>query len=842
MKTGIIVVFVLGLMAPSVRAQINGFGTNGTGWTLNGGPTIVSDVLTLTDDGGAEASSAWFSIPQTNNSFTASFIYQASGSLQADGVTFVLQNVGLTALGTVGGGLGYCGIGASVAFEINIYSDASGGRGTSFDTNGVTADCSGGTPYTSTAPVNLASGDPISVTVTYTGNLLNETLFDLVTSDSFTTNYTVNISTAVGGGTAYVGFTGGTGGLTSIQTISNFMYQSSVNLMNSWIGSANGKWEVPENWSLGAPTNAEILVISNAPSTTVTIDATTTTGFSSNMSVAELVLSAPSGVTNTVFMNSAGLATPLTLQNNFDVESNGAVVVNQSVVQSSGFYLGNTGGNNSLVISNGGAVFSNSGTLGATGSSSNNTVLVTGSGSVWSNANYLYVGYSGDFNSLTIASGGTVYDNSGILGYQPGSDNNTVLVTGSGSVWSNSGNLYVGYVSGSSSLTVAGGAMAVSSLLSIGYTSNTTGTVWVTGGQLVMTNIGIAVGDNGGNGQLIVSNGSVVAWVMNVGVWPGADGTLTVAGGTVSVSAGIYVGGNEGSGTGAVWMTGGELVATNVETDVGYLGVGNMTVSNGTALLGNLCVGLLSSGSGSMTMAGGMVSVNQLVLTNGTGSVFTFNAGTLVSSGTSVTNSQLFVVGDGTDPATFQLNGGVHSFANNLEIASNAFLTGCGTVEGNVTIDPGGTVLANCGGTLTFSGMVTNNGTMLAVNNTVLQADGQVVNNGLIIATNGTAQFLGGLVNNGVVLTNGTVMTSNNYQISRIVRLNLPLLSNNILVQIPSVTNATYQLQVTPSLKPATWTNLGASQSGSGGVLSFTDSNGATNSPGRFYRIDVTVP
>jgi T5SS/PEP-CTERM-associated repeat protein len=249
--------------------------------------------------------------------------------------------------------------------------------------------------------VNLASGDPISVTVTYSGNLLNETLFDLVTSDSFSANYTVNISTAVGGGTAYVGFTGGTGGLNSIQTISNFMYQSSAYVTNSWIGSADGKWEVSGNWSLGTPTNAEILVISNAPSTTVTIDATTTTGFSSNMSVGELMLYAPSGVTNTLFMNSAGLTTPLTLQYNFDVESNGAVVVNQSVVQSSGFYLGNTGGNNSLVISNGGAVFSTSGTLGATGSSSNNTALVSDPSSVWSNAGSLYLGYDGTGNSLT---------------------------------------------------------------------------------------------------------------------------------------------------------------------------------------------------------------------------------------------------------------------------------------------------------------------------------------------------------------------------------------------------------------------------------------------------------
>jgi len=74
--------------------------------------------------------------------------------------------VGLTALGSPGGGLGYCGIGVSAAVEFNIYGNASGGVGTSFDTNGVTPDCSGGTPYTSTAPVNLASGDPISVTVT----------------------------------------------------------------------------------------------------------------------------------------------------------------------------------------------------------------------------------------------------------------------------------------------------------------------------------------------------------------------------------------------------------------------------------------------------------------------------------------------------------------------------------------------------------------------------------------------------------------------------------------------------------------------------------------------------
>jgi hypothetical protein len=275
----------------------------------------------------------------------------------------------------------------------------------------------------------------------------------------------------------------------------------------------------------------------------------------------------------------------------------------------------------------------------------------------------------------------------------------------------------------------------------------------------------------------------------------------------------------------------------------GGLASNNVLQVNGGSLLvtnssgnGQLVVGQ-STGPASLIFSNGTVTVNQLVLTNGANSVFTFRAGTLASGGTFVTNTQVFVVGDGTDAATFQLNGGVHSFANNLEIASNAFLTGCGTIEGNVTIDPGGTVLANCGGTLTFSGMVTNNGTMQAVNGTVLQADGLVVNNGLIIATNGTAVFLGGLVNNGVVLTNGCSLTEADVQISSIARF-----GNKIVIQIPSVTCATYQLQVTPSLNPATWTNLNASQSGTGEVLSFTDSNGATNRPGRFYRIDITLP
>jgi hypothetical protein len=263
--------------------------------------------------------------------------------------------------------------------------------------------------------------------------------------------------------------------------------------------------------------------------------------------------------------------------------------------------------------------------------------------------------------------------------------------------------------------------------------------------------------------------------------------------------------------TGVIQVTGGNLSVTN-QSGTGQLVVGQW-------------------GSGSLVQGGGTVTVDQLVLTNGANSVFAFNAGVLTSGGTFVINSRLFVVGDGTNAATFQLNGGVHSFANNLEIRNNATLTGCGTINGNAVVDPGGTVLASCG-TLTFTGIITNNGTMRAIEGSVLEAYGTVVNNGTIDIINGATNFHGRFINSN----NGTVLTATSVKISQV-----SMSGQDMVIQIPSVTGHTYQLQYTTSLTPANWTNTGAPQSGTGGVLTFTDSGGAAN-PQRFYHVDVTAP
>jgi hypothetical protein len=214
--------------APSV---ISGFGGNGTGWTANlvghAATVIADDVLTLTDNNANQARSAWFNTPVSTGSFTASFTYQAGGDKAADGITFAFQNQGLQALGNAGGSLGYAGItGPSAAYQINLY--AGHVQGTNFVTNGP-GEFGGAGSYFATSPVNVTSGNPIHVALSYDAKAgtLTETLTDQTTTATHTLTYTNRNLAALLGPTAYIGFTGASGGATATQTIREFRFVSS---------------------------------------------------------------------------------------------------------------------------------------------------------------------------------------------------------------------------------------------------------------------------------------------------------------------------------------------------------------------------------------------------------------------------------------------------------------------------------------------------------------------------------------------------------------------------------------------------------------------------------------
>jgi hypothetical protein len=206
----------------------NGFSST-AGLSLHGSANVTQNLLQLTlATAAASSGSVWFTTPVNINAFTTDFNFQLL-SAKADGFTFVMQNAGVTALGPGGSGLGYGathpggtgGLGRSVAVKFDLYSNnGEGADSTGFYTNGASPTVPA-TDMTASG-VKLNSGHAMHAHITYDGTNLTLLLTDTVTSQSFTTTSAINIPSIVGSGTAYVGFTAATGGLTMTADILNW--------------------------------------------------------------------------------------------------------------------------------------------------------------------------------------------------------------------------------------------------------------------------------------------------------------------------------------------------------------------------------------------------------------------------------------------------------------------------------------------------------------------------------------------------------------------------------------------------------------------------------------------
>jgi len=206
-----------------VAATSNGF-TNGE-MVLHGSAALVGGAIRMTDGGVGESSVAWSANKVSVGTFTAGFTFQLPTST-ADGFTFTIQNApkGTWAMGGNASQLGYTGITKSVAIKFAMYSNSTKGAvsQTGLLENG--ADPSTQSIDMSTSNISLHSGHILSVQLTYDGTTLKETVADLSTGAVFTHSYTVNLASILGSSTAYVGFTGSTGGFTSVQNLLTWNY------------------------------------------------------------------------------------------------------------------------------------------------------------------------------------------------------------------------------------------------------------------------------------------------------------------------------------------------------------------------------------------------------------------------------------------------------------------------------------------------------------------------------------------------------------------------------------------------------------------------------------------
>jgi hypothetical protein len=174
--------------------------------------------------------------------------------------TFDRGSTGPTALGPAGGGLGYGpdfpggggGLNNSVAVKFDLFNNAGeGDNSTGLYTNGASPTV----PAIDLSPsgINLQNSDLMRATLNYDGTTLTETLTDTFTGATFSTSYAVNIAQTVGGNTAFVGFTGGTGGLTAAQDVQSWTFNNgatttidhSAGFANNTDLTANGSASFP---------------------------------------------------------------------------------------------------------------------------------------------------------------------------------------------------------------------------------------------------------------------------------------------------------------------------------------------------------------------------------------------------------------------------------------------------------------------------------------------------------------------------------------------------------------------------------------------------------------------
>ncbi len=502
--------------------------------------------------------------------------------------------------------------------------------------------------------------------------------------------------------------------------------------------------------------------------------------------------------------------------------SNGTMTVDgagSSFVGSSWFDVGEYG-TGTLFVRNGGTISNIDGYIGDLAGSTG-WASVDGAGSKWTNSSNMYVGNWGDsIGTLRILNGGVVSGVDGFVGYETGSVG-TVAVDGVGSKWTNSGDLYVS-VYGAGTLAVSNGGAVTNAIGYVGKLAGSTGTVTI--------------------------DGAGSTWASTASTYIGVDGVGSLAitnGGSAASGLSIVAGYNAGSlGTMSVDGAGSSLDATS-DIVLGVLGSGSLTLSNGggASAVGDILLANqtgatgafnIGAAAGSAAQAAGMVTATAVLFGPGTGSLNFNHTETAYNFATPITGlgtiNQLAGVtkltgnSSGFTGTTNVTGGGlfVNGTLGGVIDVTGGLLGGSGTI-GDVNFGSGGTLApGNSIGTLNVANAVFSSGSVYAVElesggtSDLIDATGTVVINGGNVTAIAFPDYAVGTTYTIVTAAGGVtgVFDGANFRGTAFIKPTLSYDANNVYLDLVKATFA--DLALTPNQKAAA---SGAESLGTGNAL-----------------------